>query len=168
MTVEALKSRIADLEQAIATGKDKLRAIAESNAKISEQAAAKRAENQTAGRGLGGMLFGPKYRAAVRLSAAASNATLAQEVAQKRAQLAESKRETQERIRARQHELKELKSALRIQERSARAASGAGSRRTADAKKSIDLLHKLREAHALGLLTDDEYERKRKELAERV
>lgn len=65
------------------------------------------------GRGLGGALFGAKYRAAARRAAASSNAAIARDVANKRATIARAKlelRTTERRLRA---ELRDLKAELR-------------------------------------------------------
>lgn len=158
-------ARLDELERAIAAAKEEIRKLSEASAKLSEQARSARAENGSAGNGLGGMLFGAKYRAAMRRAAAVSNAAIARELAQSKATLAEGKRHWQERLRQLQADLKELKSRQRESEKDVRASR---SKRASEARTSIDLLHKLKDAHDLGLLTDEEYELKRRQLAQRL
>ena len=63
----------------------------EASSTLSLNAAKARADNRSAGRGIGGILLGSKYRASVRRSAASSNAKIAKEVADRRAKIAEGK-----------------------------------------------------------------------------
>ena len=77
----------------------------EAAAALSLEATRVRAENQGAGRGLGGMLFGAKYRAIARRAAAISNAAIAKDLAAKRSRIAAGKKEAQELVRSLKAEL---------------------------------------------------------------
>ncbi len=164
----SIESRIQSLASLLEKANSEVREWTDTNARLSQSAAEARAKNQGYGKGLMGALLGSKYRAAMRRAASASNADIAKDVAAKRAQIAEGKRQAQERVRTIQAELKEAKSELKayISEKKKNTVK----KKTATKEKSsaIDLLHKLKEAHDLGLLTDEEYESKRKALAEKI
>ena len=132
---------------------------------LSLEAAQKRAENQGAGRGLGGMLFGAKYRAVARRAAAISNAAIAKDVAEKRARIAVGKKAAQERVRSLKTELAALKARAKGAASAQRQIAAKPSSRRQGTSTSLDLLTKLKEAHSLGLLTDEEYETKRAAIA---
>lgn len=157
--VPELESRIAQLSQALLSAKDEVQSWADANADLSRSAAEARAKNQGSGRGLVSALLGPKFRAAVRAGAAASNAAIAKDVAEKRAHIAERKRQAQERVKEIQRQLTVAKSELKKFTSKSKANQNAKA-----ASAAIDLMHKLKEAHEAGLLTEQEYENKRQKL----
>lgn len=168
MSVADLTQTVHDLEGRLATAKDAVRRWTDANAALSLQAAQRRAENQGAGRGLGGMLFGSKYRAVARRAAAMANATIAKEVTQKRAEIAERKLEAQALVRSLQASLKVARADLKRMAKDASVHVASKRSATSERASALDLLHKLKEAHALGILTDEEYENKRQKLAESI
>lgn len=166
--IAALQEEIERLTSEIARGKEILQTWIDTGTKLSLSASEARAKNQGAGRGLGGALLGKEYRSAVRRAAASSNAKIAQDVAAKRAKIAEGKRIAQEFIRANQAQLAEAKASLKALTAERRAASKTKGVVVSEAAKSLTLLQKLKEAHDLGLLTDEEYEDKRRKLAAQI
>lgn len=152
-------------ERQIEEAKQEIQRWQEANTALSLQAAQRRAENQGAGHGIGGMLFGPKYRAAARRVAAADNARIAKEVAGKRATITAGKQAAQARLRSLKAQLAALKADLRARKAQEKQAAGDGRAKRLKAASTIDLLAKLKEAHSLGLLTDEEFEQKRQKLA---
>jgi cell division septum initiation protein DivIVA len=162
--VIAVEREIDALNQRLEEAKHEVVKLTEASASLSRSAAEARAKNQSMGRGFGGALFGAKYRAAMRSAAASSNAAIAKEVAKKRSIIAEGKREAQELVSSIKSEIAELKQQLKSFKSkdksivsSIKAAAG-----------SVGLLKKLKEAHDLGLLTDEEYEQKRKKLVSSI
>lgn len=97
----------------------------------------------------------------MRAGATASNAALAKEVAEKRARIVEGKREAQELVRQPQSELTEAKQQLK-ELTSITKAKAKNKTETTNAAASITLLQKLKETKDAGLLTQDEFEKKRK------
>src|SRR5437867_7888351 len=89
----ALQEKIASLNIKLEKARQAVKQWSETSAHLSQNAAEARAKNQGLGRGLGGLILGSKFRASRRSQAARSNAAIAQEVAKKRAQIAEGKRE---------------------------------------------------------------------------
>jgi cell division septum initiation protein DivIVA len=164
-------SEIAKVEQLIATLSSQLMEAqsivqewTETNANLSHSAAEARAKNQGMGRGFLGGLLGSKYRGAMRSAAAASNAAIAKEIVEKRAKIAEGKREAQELVKNLKEQLSFAKQELKTLKSKARSQSHIKSTKTKSASTSLDLLQKLKEAQQAGLLTDAEYEEKRKKL----
>lgn len=134
-------------------------------AELMQRAQQARADNQNAGRGLLGGLLGSKFRSAMRQGASASNAAVAREVAARRAEIANGKRQAQDLVRRIQAALKiaraeEKQFAKKVKEH--RAAGATRVKRVAAKSKEIDVLRKLKAAHKDGLLTDAEYEAKRR------
>jgi hypothetical protein len=93
----------------------------------------------------------------VRRAAATSNAAIAKDVAGKRTQIAEGKKQAQDLVRHIQTELASAKVQLK-------ALSSSAKSRKASAAMSLDLLQQLKEAKDAGLLTDEEFEAKRQKL----
>lgn len=154
----------AKLEQA----KQYVRNWINASTELTRNAAQARAKNQAQGRGIGAAFLGSKYRAAVRFSAASSNAAIAKEVAKKRAQIAEGKMKAQAQVRRIQIELakaKERRRELIALSKSTSKTKAAVVKGTTD---SNVLLKKLKEAYELGLLTEQEYEEKRKKLVSNI
>ncbi len=107
--VERLRVAIAEAEMLLVRLSGRADELTDAAKNISLDAADRRAANALQGRGLGGALFGSKYRAAVRRAATADNARLAREVAAKKRHIAESKLEIkaeQRNVRARLAQLK--------------------------------------------------------------
>lgn len=162
--IVALEERIAFLAAKLDEAKQAVRSWTDANSSLSRSAAEERAKNQEAGRSLFGALMGPKYRSIVRRSAAASNAAISKDVAYKRSQIAAGKAQAQEAVRQIQAELSAAKGELK------RVAVGARGRRReslSEAKgalTSLELLQKLKQAKDDGLLTEAEFEEKRRKL----
>ena len=162
--VAALEARISQLTSKLAEAKQAVQSWAEANTSLSQSAAEARAKNQGSGRGILGSLLGSKFRGAMRTSAAASNAAIAKEVADKRGRISEGKRQAQELVRAVQEELASAKAELKALTAGTRAKASVKAAVAKSAGASLDLLKKLKEARDAGLLTEEEFEEKRKKL----
>jgi cell division septum initiation protein DivIVA len=160
----ALEHRVAVLTTRLAEAKSVVAQWTDANASLSRSAAEARAENQGAGRGFFRGLLGPKFRGAMRSGAAASNAAIAKEVAEKRARITDGKRDAQELVRKVQGELADAKQDLKMV--GSRFKSKSQTRVAAGkvANQSLDLLQKLKQAREAGLLTEEEFEQKRRKL----
>lgn len=161
--IEQMERHIATLTARLAEAKSAVAQWADANTSLSLSAAQVRAKNQETGRGLLGSLLGSKFRSAMRAGATASNAALAKEVAEKRARIAEGKRDAQELVRQLQSELTEAKQQLK-KLTSITKVKAKNKTETTNAAASIALLQKLKEAKDAGLLTQEEFEEKRKKL----
>jgi hypothetical protein len=166
--ITQLQQRITQLTQQLEQARLVVKHWTDTSAQLSLNAADARAKNQGLGRGLGGALLGSKYRSVMRSAAANSNASISKEVAQKRAKIAAEKSRAQEVVRRIQEELKASKEQYRIITSNERAHLKEKSAAVKRSTESIDLLQKLKEAHDLGLLTDEEFELKRKKLVDNV
>lgn len=173
--VEVFEEHVTALAERLAQAKSVVQGWADKREDLFTDAAKARAENQNAGRGSIGIvreLFGgAKYRAALRKVATVSNARIAQEVAEKRAQIADGKREAQAVVKELQQQLLAAKSELK-------AAKARAKHRTDDqdtvvaqvtasldqATASLALLQKLKDAKDAGLLSEAEFEEKRRKL----
>ena len=166
--IAAVQEEIERLTREVARGKEILQTWIDAGTQLSLNSAEARAKNQGAGKGLGGMILGARYRASVRKAAALSNAKIAQDVAAKRTRIAEGKRSAQEFIKLTQAQLAETKARLKVLTAERRTISKSRGTTVAEATKSLTLLEKLKEAYELGLLTEDEYEQKRRDLVSRI
>jgi len=117
--VERIEAKIAAAELRILAIRNQLSELADVQANIALDAAERRAANALQGRGLGGALFGAKYRAAARRSAAADNARLSQDVARRKREVADVK----QRLKASERALKLEIATLKMDLRSAKAAT---------------------------------------------
>jgi regulator of replication initiation timing len=162
--VPELEARIEQLNQALSRAKNEVQSWVEENSALSCSAAEARAKNQGAGRGIVSAFFGPKFRAALRAGAAASNAAIAKDVAEKRSHIAERKRQAQEMVKEIQRQLALCKSELKQFTSKSKASYSAKASGAKAASTAIDIMHKLKQAHDAGLLTDREYESKRRKL----
>lgn len=108
-SVEDIEAEIIRIEHTIFAIQDEVAAWSDASSELSTSAAIERANNAGMGRGLGGALFGAKYRAAARRAAAGNNASLARQVAVKRAEIARSKQALKARERGLRADLRELK-----------------------------------------------------------
>jgi multidrug resistance efflux pump len=160
----SLEQRVAGLTARLSDAKAVVQQWADANTSLSRSAAEARAENQSSGRGFIAGLLGSKYRGAMRSAAASSNASIAKNVADKRTQIAEGKREAQELVRRIQDELTNAKLELKATTSNTKAKSQTKAAAAKAAHSSLDLLQKLRAARDSGLLTEDEYEQKRAKL----
>ena len=170
---EELQSEIADLEAVIAdltrrlsSAREAVQSWTDAGKSLSHQAATERAKNQGAGRGFFGGLLGSKYRSAVRAGAAASNAAISRQVASRRIEIANGKSAAQDAVRAIQDDLRQAKDELRDLKTALRSATTGKATRSRAASSTLDLLAKLKSAHDSGLLSDSEYEQKRKKLVD--
>jgi prefoldin subunit 5 len=166
-STETLEAQIERLSAELIDAKAAVQAWANTNTDLSRNAAEMRAKNQSTGRNFMGALLGAKYRHALRMGATASNAAIARDVANKRLQIVAGKREAQELVKRLQQELSEAKQALKKRASGDNHPTG----RDSFAKTSIDslaLIGKLKDAYTAGLLTDSEYEEKRKALLARI
>lgn len=159
-----LEADVARLTGELTRAKEIVQTWTDASTNLSRTAAEERAKNQGAGRGFFGGLLGSKYRSIVRAGAAASNAAIAKDVAQKRSQISHGKREAQELVRQIQQQLSSAKQELKQLSAGSKDKTRAKASATKAASESLDLLHKLKEAHQAGLLTDNEFEEKRQKL----
>ena len=158
--------RVDELAQQLEAAKAEVRRWQDAAASLAHSAAEARAKNQGAGRGIGGALFGATFRGAMRRSAAASNAAIAKEVVAKRALIAQGKSNAQEIVRRLQADLTAAKQAAKRLRTTSRGADNNRQKKLKATSTALDLLDKLKEAHRLGLLTDEEFERKRRAIVE--
>ena len=161
---QALQQHIESLTTRLAQAKDAVAQWTDASKSLSLSAAQERAKNQGAGSGFMGVFLGSKFRTAMRASAAASNAAIAKDVAQKRERIADGKRESQELVRQIQAELILAKQQIKTLTTSARSKASTKLSKVKIAHDSITLLQKLKDAKDAGLLTAEEFEEKRKKL----
>lgn len=162
--IEQLEHRIEELTVLLAKAKATVAGWVEANKSLSLSAAQARAENQGAGRGIFSGFMGSKFRSAMRAGAAASNASIAKKVAEERANISENKKQAHEIVRQIQAELTEAKQRLKALTRDAKMRESARSAASKAANDSLSLLQKLKKARDAGLLTDAEFEEKRKKI----
>jgi uncharacterized small protein (DUF1192 family) len=153
--IGAVEQRIATLSEQIVRAEAAVQQWTDANASLSRSAAEARAKNQGMGRNFLGGLLG---------AAAASNASIAKEVAEKRANIAEGKRSAQELLRHLKAQLAEAKHELKALTAKPHSQARIKTVKAKSASASLDLLQKLKQAHDSGLLTEAEYEEKRKRL----
>jgi putative oligomerization/nucleic acid binding protein len=157
-----LQEKIASLTRQLEQAKVVVKQWSEASAQLSRNAAEARAKTQGMGRGLGGMILGSKYRASQRSQATRINASIAKQVADKRNQIAESKKKAQSVVQRIQMELTESKEQYRSLSALAKSQNKAKAVTAKGATDSVELLKKLKEAYDEGLLTEQEYEEKRR------
>jgi len=191
--VELLQERVATLNKSLAEAKDAVQRWVERREELFSEAALDRAENQGRGRGpeptvgFFDVLLGraeskiraaKAHRAGERKLAGDSNAEIAKNVAEERARIADGKREAQAVVAKLQQQLVvakgELKSAKARAKRSADDEATVADQADASvdranasidqANASLDLLKKLKEAKDAGLLSEAEFEEKRRKL----
>ena len=164
----ALENEIASLKINLEKARLVVRQWSDNSASLSQSAAEARAKNQGYGRGFGGALLGSKFRASMRSAAANSNAAIAKQVANKRTQIAKGKGEAQALVRQIQSELtikKEQYRSLTVLTKSQNKTKETNAKTTTN---SVGLLKKLKEVYDLGLLTEQEYEEKRKKIVSSI
>lgn len=166
--IDSLERRLESLAPKLSDAKEAVRSWVEAGSNLSISAAEARAKNQGAGRGIAGALLGAKFRSAMRLGAAASNAAIAKEVARKRAAIADGKANAQRAVKEVQGLISDAKVRLRELKALQRTTRSVTKERRTTTAKSVNLLHKLKEAKDLGLLTDAEYEQKRRKIVDGI
>jgi len=164
--LKALEDKIASLTVKLGEAKLAVKQWSDLSARLSQNAAEERAKTQGMGRGLGGAIFGSKFRASQRSQAARINASIAKQVAEKRAKIGEGKRESQ--ARHIQDELTATREQYRSLNTLVKSQNKAKSVTAIETKDSVGLLKKLKEAYDLGLLTEQEYEEKRKKIVSSI
>lgn len=173
-SIQLVEADIAAVERRLFSIKDEIASWNDASANLGISASLERARNAELGRGLGGALFGAKYRAAARRAAASSNAAIARDVATKRATIARAKQElrlAERELRAALRDLKaELKEACvfaREQERDARRVARTPAPASPPARHPHDIkqeLQRLKALHQQGELDAVAYEKARIEL----
>lgn len=166
--INDLESRIADLNVNIEKESFEIRQWTDANKNLSLNAATARAKNQSMGRGVMGSLLGSKYRSTMRSAAASSNAAISKEVAKKRKKISDGKQRAQMRLQAFREELLEAKADLKELKQTKVNEQKLTKREAIITSDSLDLLEKLKEVYDAGLLTEEEYEEKRKNLVARI
>lgn len=103
--ISILKSKLEQLNLSLEEIQKEIQLWTGTNEELSQSALESRANTQSLGRGLGGTIFGSKYRASARRYAATINAGIARDVAEKRRKIKEGKKASQD-------QAKELKSQI--------------------------------------------------------
>lgn len=177
LTSSTIEQQIADIEAQISqltvrldSSKKDVQEWVEANSSLSLSAQKARAETQSMGRGLGGALLGSKYRASCRRAAASANANIAREVAAKRTKIKEGKQKAQEAVRQIQAQINLLKDELKTlkSQRKSLSSTKKSTQTVQSSSRSLMLLEKLNEAFQMGLLTQEEYEEKRKKIVDQI
>jgi regulator of replication initiation timing len=165
--VQIIENQISQLSKQLEDEKNQLKSLNETNLALSSKATIERAKTQEMGRGLLGSLMGSEYRASQRRVAARINASISRQVSEKREQIRSLKLsvknniiETQSLIKAKKEELKSLKS-----QRKELQSALKNTKRTKD---NLSLLKKLGELYKSGLITEEEYEQKKKKLLDQI
>jgi len=162
--LKALQEKIASLTTKLEQAKLAVKQWSDKTSQLAHNAAEARAKTQGMGRGIGGIILGSKYRASQRSQAARLNASISKQVAEKRGQIGDRKREAQALVRQIQAELKAAKDQYKSLTALAKSQNKANAIASKVADDSVELLKKLKEVHDLGLLTEQEYEEKRKKI----
>ena len=166
--LSVLEQKIASLKVRLDQAKLEVKQFSDLSAQLSQNATEARAKNQGMGRGIGGLILGSKFRTSQRSQAARNNALIAKQVAEKRGQIAEGKRKAQALVQQLQAELtttKEPYNSLTALAKSQNKTKAITTKATSD---SVGLLKGLKEAYDLGLLTEQEYEEKRKKIVSSI
>lgn len=173
-SADAIEADIVAIERRLYSIKDEIAGWDDASASLTASAAIERAKNGEMGRGLGGALFGAKYRAAARRAAASSNAAIARDVANKRATITRAKqdlrtaeRELRAALRDLKAELKDSRSYDQEQARIARRVAPAPGPAPAAPPRPVDVKQELQRLKALyqqGQLDAVAYEKARIEL----
>ena len=166
--LNALEEKIVSLKNKLEQARLEAKQWSDLSARLSQNAAEARAQNQGLGRGIGGFILGSKFRASQRSQAARNNASIAKQVADKRAQIGEGKRKAQELVRQIQVELTATKEQYRSLTTLAKSQNKSKAIAANETNESVGLLKKLKEAYDLGLLTPEEYEEKRKKIVSSI
>lgn len=163
-----IEADIAGVERRIFSIKDQIAEWADASASLSASAAIERAKNAEMGRGLGGALFGAKYRAAARRAAASSNAAISRDVALKKSRITQAKQE----LRLQERELRTLLRDLKDELKATRSFAQAQAKAEREARpvppppppQVVDVkaeLQRLKILHQQGHLDSVAYEKAR-------
>lgn len=165
-----IEAEISQLIVRLGNSKRDVQEWVDANSSLSLSAQEARAETQSMGRGLGGTLLGSKYRALCRRTAASANANIAREVVAKRARIKEGKQQAQEIVRQIQAQISLLKDELKTlkSQRKSLFSKKKDTQTVQASSRSLMLLEKLNEAYQIGLLTQEEYEEKRKKIVDQI
>lgn len=169
--ISKVEAQLSQLTSQLEGAKQNVQSWVDANSSLSLSAAQARAQTQSMGRGLGGALLGAKYRAARRKEAASYNAGIARNVVDKRAEIKQGKQNAQELVRQIQAQMAILKGELKdlkVQKKELASRKKVSSQSLQNSGKSLVLLEKLNEAYHIGLLTEEEYEEKRKKIIEQI
>ncbi len=176
--IENIELQIKRLTDSLYLAKREVQSWVETNSDLSISAQKARAETQAMGRGLDGLLFGSKYRGAVRQNAASKNAEIAKQVAQKREQIRDGKQIAQNKVRTIQEQIRKLKGGLKslkeqkkdlkdelknlnIEEKRNSAKQKQSVRETIKSgNESMEAAKKLYDLYQMGILTKEEYDLK--------
>ena len=177
--IENIELQIKRLTDSLYLVKREVQSWVETNSDLSISAQKARAETQAMGRGLDGLLFGSKYRGAVRQNAATKNAEIAKQVAQKREQIRDGKQIAQNKVRTIQEQIRKLKGSLKslkeqkkdlkdelknlnTEEKRNSAKQKQSVRETKNEIKSgndsMEAAKKLYDLYQMGILTKEEYD----------
>lgn len=165
--IERVESQLEQLNIALEEVSKEIQSWTDANAELSQLAAEARAETQSLGRGLGGMILGSKYRASARSHATRINANIAREITEKRGKIKEGKKEAQEKAREIKTQISEIKAELK-KLRTQKKEVTDDSQSKKHSEQNLNLLQKLKEAYELELLTAEEYEEKRKKIVDKI
>ena len=169
--ISEVEAQLSQLTSQLEGAKQNVQSWVDANSSLSLSAAQARAQTQSMGRGLGGALLGAEYRAARRKEAASYNAGIARNVVAKRAEIKQGKQNAQELVRQTQAQIAILKGELKdlkVQKKEAAFRKKVSSQSLQNSSRSLVLLEKLNEAYHIGLLTEEEYEEKRKKIIEQI
>ena len=165
-----VESQIYELTSKLEEARETVQRWVDENSSLSQSAAAERAKTQSMGRGDWGMVLGAKFRASRRQQAAQLNAQIANTVAARRAKIKQGKQNAQELVRQIQAEITQLKSDLKLlkSQRKAIGSTKKPSQSVQASSRSLLLLEKLNEAYQMGLLTEEEFEEKRRKIVDQI
>lgn len=149
-----LEEKLVNLENALRIAQDQLSQCTQETQNLNQSIAEERARLQEYGNGLGGMLFGPKYRALRRHEATVLRAKIAQDVAENKANILERKQNLQSDIKIFKEQIKQTKSLLKEQQKSRSKSSGAIRNQT---KNTVRQLSQLTKMYQDGLLSEVEF-----------
>lgn len=165
-----IESRIYELTLRLEEARETVQRWVDANSSLSQSAAEERAETQSMGRGDWGVMLGAKYRASRRQQAAYLNAQIANNVAAQRAKIKEGKQSVQELVRQIQTEISQLKADLKLlkSQKKAISSTNKSNQSVQTSSRSLLLLEKLNEAYQTGLLTEEEFEEKRRKIVAQI
>lgn len=149
-----LEEKLVNLENALIIVQDQLSQCIQETQNLNQSTAEERARLQEYGNGLGGILFGPKYRASRRHEATVLRAMIAQNVAESKAQILEKKQNLQADIKLLKQQIKETKSLLKEQHKSeTKSSSTTRKQRTS----TVEQLSQITKMYQDGLLSEVEF-----------
>ncbi|MGH8000438.1 MAG: hypothetical protein ACREPR_13655 [Brasilonema sp.] len=148
-----LEARLTELEDGLKSAQDELAEWVKAKAELNQSATEERAKLQGYGNGVGGILFGSKYRASMRRAATMARASVAQEVSQRKAIILDNKQRLQATIKLLKDEIKEIKDQLKKQKPSQRKSHSA----TGNKGITVDQLAQLSKMYKDDLLSEVEF-----------